>query len=127
MSRIVILGLVALLTACGGDNPTVGGGSGLRPPPQTTIQARNDRILALNPTLLASDTLERTALTGSRPSERTAPFTCSAGRCIHPFFEGSQPIADMFDTELVEEIGTHRGIVVGRFEKSEPETDETYG
>ena len=121
-----ILMLMLLLSACGGDNPTSGRGGG--PPPQTVFQERTDRILALNPTLLASDTLERTVLDGSsQPSTRTAPFTCRAGRCVHPFFEGDYSIAETFDAELIEELGTHRGVLVGSFQKAEPETEETYG
>ena len=127
MSRTIFtLGLAFLLAACGGDNPTTGGGDP-NPPQQTAFQQRTDRILALNPTLLASDTLERTILTGNRPSERATPFTCRAGRCVHPFFEGDYSIAETFDAELVEELGTHRGVLVGSFHKVEPETEETYG
>ena len=107
---ILTLGLAFLLISCGGGGDrgtpappatgTPGAGAGAGPPPQTVFEERTARILALNPAVLASDTLERTslnALNASRPSERAAPFACNAGRCTHPFVEGEHPISEVFD------------------------------
>ena len=106
VSTIPMLLLVARGSGSGSGEGTPGAGASQPPqttlPPQTVFQERTDRILARNPAVLASDTLERTVLDGSRPSQRSAPFACNAGRCIHPFFEGEYSISDTFDTEYVE-------------------------
>ena len=128
MKKAILAGALLLLVACGGDSPMSGGGG---PPPQTAYDERSARILALNPMVLSSDTLEVPPLRSlGSPPERLGLSVCRAGRCTHPLVEGSFPIADMLDSEGYGEPVAYRGvdnILLGGVHEVDPETDEHYG
>ena len=126
---LVSIILILLLPACGGDNPTTSTSRGAGPPPQTAFQERTDRILALNPTLLASDTLAVTFGLGGGVPTRLAPATCRANQCTHPLVEGPFPFAYLLDSEGYGEPVAYRGVervILGGAHTVEPETDEYY-
>ena len=119
-----------LLVACGGgsdDGPPSPSVAPAKPKTQqNALQLRTEKILGLNPSLLASDTLETTVIS-SGPPERLAPLTCRTRRCSHPLLEGDIGIDEAFDATEVERLGTHRGVMLGVWADSQPETDEAYG